>query len=265
MPIVGLIGAKGELIKLDDYLDNLDKFDFPSPLLHLIVKDIVTNPHKGEYISVTALLGCVRQTYLSRIYDIYVYPKRMWWVMRGQLIHKILEDQPKGIIVEKEFSIVVDGIEVFGRIDYYNPKTKHLQDFKTIGDRGAPFILKGGAKSEHVSQGNMYKVLLEENGYPVDKLSIIYMSMMIVFETGTTYIQESKSADVEYKIEDVKIYDKEKTIEAMTIKAKILDEAFKTGKLPPPPDEDTQKWLCGETYCSVANHCPHYEQMKKGK
>ncbi len=262
--IVGFLGSKGEQIDFKDYLNHLDKINFPQPLLHLMVKEVTTNPHTEDYISVTSLLGCMRQTYLSRLYDIYVSPKKLWWSLRGQLIHAILEDQPGDIMVEKVFSIVVEGIEIFGKIDYYNPKTKHLQDFKTTGDRGIPFILKGGGKEDHISQVNIYKVLLEENGYPVDKLSIIYMSLMEAFSTGTTYIQEKKTANVEYKIPDVKIYKKEKVIEAMAIKANILNDAFRTGKLPPPPNDETQKWMCGEMYCSTNHVCPHSEQIKKG-
>ena len=138
--IVGFLGRNGEQINFKDYLNHLDKIDFPQPLLHLMVKEVTTNPHTGDYISVTALLGCMRQTYLSRLYDIYVSPKRLWYSLRGQLIHAILEDQPEGIIIEEVFSIEVGGIQVFGKIDYYDPKTKHLQDFKTIGDNGVKFI-----------------------------------------------------------------------------------------------------------------------------
>lgn len=62
----------------------------PSVLVHIREKNR-TDKHAGHYISVTALLTCMRQLYLERILDYFVSPPLNWYSIRGTLIHNILE------------------------------------------------------------------------------------------------------------------------------------------------------------------------------
>lgn len=47
--------------------------------------------HVGQYISVTSLLGCLRQLYGERTMDYYIEPRKSWYSLRGTLLHNILE------------------------------------------------------------------------------------------------------------------------------------------------------------------------------
>lgn len=62
----------------------------PSVLVHIENKQRV-DKHQGHYISVTALLGCMRQLYLEREIEYYVEPPLNWYSVRGTLLHNILE------------------------------------------------------------------------------------------------------------------------------------------------------------------------------
>ena len=88
------------------------------------------------------------------------------------------------------------------------------------------------------------------------------MSMMEAFETGKSYKQHKKKDTITWDIKEVEIYPEDKTIEAMTRRAIILNEAFTTGKLPPIPDKETRKWLCSSKYCSTTSVCPYYESLE---
>jgi hypothetical protein len=209
MGVVGFIADNGTLVKFDEYEKKKYLFSLPDPVLRTIINEFRDNPHQGEYVSVTALLGCLRQTYLSRVADAYVRPRTSWYSMRGTLIHEIIEGAEAGddIVTEENFSIQLNGIKVYGRIDWYDKRTKHLTDFKSIGDMGIKFILRDGAKKDHIKQLNMYRVLLEEAGHPVKSASIVYMSMMDIVETGKLFVDKK---GVEHNIPEIKLYDKDK-------------------------------------------------------
>lgn len=63
----------------------------PSVLVHIENKQKV-DKHIGQYISVTALLGCKRKTYLERTIPYFVEPPKAWYSLRGTLIHNILQN-----------------------------------------------------------------------------------------------------------------------------------------------------------------------------
>lgn len=262
--IKGFISDNGTLVDFEDYEKKRYLFDLPDPILKTIMHEFRDNPHKGEYVSITALLGCIRSTYFSRICDTYVKPRNSWWSLRGSLIHEIIESAEAGddIIAEENFSIPLNGVEVFGRIDWYDKRTKHLTDFKSIGDLGIKFILRDGAKVDHIRQTNMYRVLLEEAGYPVESISIVYLSMMSIVETGTLFVDKK---GVEHNIPAIELYDKDKIKKFMLERAKIYHLAFEEGQLPPIPDEQTRKWMCSPVYCHSTDVCPYYQELELEK
>lgn len=263
MPVVGFKGVDNSLIDFEDYEDNLDRIPFPSPLVHVMVKEILENPHKGEYISVTALLGCMRQMYISRIFNVYVDPKNAWYTLRGSLIHSLLEYQGKNtdhLLVEEDFITEFEGCELGGRIDLYNKRTKHLTDFKTIGDNGLHFVLNS-AKTDHIRQVNLYRLLLEKNNFPVKSASIIYMTLKDVIETGKPSLVKYRGDNITRTPKPIELYPLEDVEKFAEERTHILSEAFSIGKLPPIPDKKTQKWMCTKEICSVANVCPFYQEL----
>lgn len=62
-----------------------------SILVHIAHKQMV-DKHFGDYVSVTSLLGCLRQLYMERTIDYFVEPPKQWWSIRGTLLHSILEN-----------------------------------------------------------------------------------------------------------------------------------------------------------------------------
>lgn len=64
----------------------------PASVLVHIENKHVTDKHVGEYISVTALLGCLRKTFGERTIPYFVEPPRSWYSLRGTIIHNILQN-----------------------------------------------------------------------------------------------------------------------------------------------------------------------------
>ena len=62
-----------------------------SVLVHIANKSGIEK-HIGEYVSATALLGCLRSLYLERINPWYQEPPISWYSVRGTLLHAILEN-----------------------------------------------------------------------------------------------------------------------------------------------------------------------------
>jgi DNA-directed RNA polymerase subunit RPC12/RpoP len=170
-----------------------------SVLVHIQSKQRV-DKHIGEYLSVTSLLGCLRQLYLERTLEYYVEPPKSWWSLRGKILHHLLENPgdveipnweseseyewPTGEYVCLSCGFIftaevahtvcpscsketVVEVKLRGTIDVLRPLTGEMYDYKTIGDNGLAYI-KNGAKPDHIMQFNMYRLLVER-GYPVGK------------------------------------------------------------------------------------------------
>lgn len=224
--------------------------------------------HTGTNISTTALLGCLRSTYLERVTDYAAEPKTQWWSLRGQLIHKIVErpdfDNPyEGRRSEKRLFIKVGGVDISGQLDVWRERFLAdglLKDWKSVGDNGLRYIIQEGAKWEHIWQTNIYRALAIANGYRVDKIEIVYMSLMDVVTTGHEavlheyLVNEPKNTGFRmnmkatkmvksypsgknkwacyYDIPAVPIYTKEQVMEFIAPKAEILHRAYQTGEAP---------------------------------
>jgi hypothetical protein len=64
----------------------------PASVLVHIQSKLQRDKHKGWYISVTSLLGCLRQLYLERSVDYFVEPPKNWYMLRGAILHHLLEN-----------------------------------------------------------------------------------------------------------------------------------------------------------------------------
>jgi hypothetical protein len=64
----------------------------PASVLVHIENQRRVDKHQGAYLSVTSLLGCLRQLYLERTIDYYVEPPNSWWSLRGSILHRLLEN-----------------------------------------------------------------------------------------------------------------------------------------------------------------------------
>lgn len=64
----------------------------PHSVLMHIQNKVRVDKHQGQYISVTALLGCLRAMVLERSIPYYIEPTKNWYSVRGTLIHNILQN-----------------------------------------------------------------------------------------------------------------------------------------------------------------------------
>lgn len=95
MPCVG--GKCPGLIEYHSFeskycIEKCDHQCVPASVLYHIENRQRTDKHIGKYLSVTSLLGCLRQLYLERTIDYFVEPPKLWWSLRGSILHRLLEN-----------------------------------------------------------------------------------------------------------------------------------------------------------------------------
>jgi hypothetical protein len=255
--------------------------------------------HTGERISVTALLGCLRSTYLERVTDYAAHPESQWWSLRGELIHRLVErpdmDNPYLRRSELRLRAKVNGYEVSGQLDNYKLRFLEmgiLKDWKSIGDAGLQYIVFDGAKEDHVWQCNIYAWLGRQNGYRIDRIEIAYLSLMQVVKTGKVvpfteflvspptrsgkrknmigtprlireYSSGKRKWECFYRIPEVPIYDDETVTAFITPRLSCLTQAFKAGIMPPVAEDEIRRWKC-DGYCRVRDNC-EAEERKNGR
>lgn len=104
----------------------------------------------------------------------------MLYILQGQVIHQLLELSPynkalksieeiekKRYMIEERLMIKIDDFTVSGQIDCYDKEKEEIMDYKYVGVKSAE-----KNKEKYFLQVNMYKYILEKNGYPVKKASI---------------------------------------------------------------------------------------------
>jgi hypothetical protein len=250
--------------------------------------------HTGDRISVTALLGCMRSTYLERKTEYAATPESKWYSLRGELIHRLVErpdfDNPYLRRSEIRLYANLNGCKISGQLDNYKLRFLNmgiLKDWKSVGDNALHYVIMEGAKEDHIWQTNVYAWLARQNGYRVDRIEVAYLSLMAVVKTGRTaalseflvnppsrsgkrrnmigrprlvkeYPSGKKRWESRYMVPPVPLYNDETVIEFMTPRVKYLSAAFKAGIMPPMADEEVRKWKC-EGYCNVRSECESEE------
>lgn len=185
MPVVGFISTNGEsdqpegqghcsfAYALQLSAERDEAFPYPYPLMKGIVDSI---QDRGEYISVTSILHCIRGDFLKRTEPYYMTVDAAYPMFRGTLFHSLLEKNPApdGRIEEKTIR-KYRGIEIGGTFDslltFQDADLTVLQDWKTTDT-----LPKFGAYTSHIAQVNLYRWLL---GLDPDKcvLEVHYFSM----------------------------------------------------------------------------------------
>lgn len=178
---------------------------------------------KHHPISVTALVyDCLRRAFYNVVVpEEIIDPSgkiRIW-------IGKKLHETP--IYQKNEVELSYKGVH--GRVDEYDPSTRRIVDKKTT--RKIP----REPYEHHVKQLLFYKVIMEKNGFPVDKATLLYI------DVNTTDIA---SYPVDLSKINLDTVEKE-----MLDKANKLRKALLSGILPP----RHMSWLC--YYCSFFGWC----------
>lgn len=222
--------GKGDLF-FDDCLKcaashkNTCQFDYP------ILAAMHQNIRKGEGISVSSLLNCLRKVVLQIRNDFYLNPRELYYAFRGQLFHAVIaQAQASGAICEKRFERTVAGVKLSGHPDVIYPGCKKLVDYKStkrIPKDNTPY-------ASHDIQVNLYRYLVVPQ-YQIDNLEIVYFDMSSV------------------KRINVEVMESKKLLGWMVPRIMKLKIAFDGRKLPERVGSDGL-WQC-DGYCPFTKLC----------
>jgi len=262
MPVIGFVSADGSSdlqegkghCSFDYALEeaatgNSDAFPYPYPVL----KGMVDQNQKRDYISVTSVLHCLRAAFLKQRIDYYESPDKLYPMFRGTLFHALLESSPNpNARIEERHSRKHRGVELQGTFDsmlmFEDPDTHKtiIQDWKTTDNLpkyDTPY-------SSHIAQINLYRWLLGLDPKNVI-MEVWYFSMQGMkrcrLKDGTQATRGGRYP-INQHWSDKRIED------FLDDRLMKLKASFDTG-IPMPyvmvPEED--KWEC--QYCPVAQKC----------
>jgi len=202
-----------------------------------------TKYSKGDAdISTTQLIDAPIQKILRErhVDEIMVDVSSQVWSFYGSMGHAVigLMDSEDLIFKERRFTTSVAGWAISGQPDYYYRDAKGervLSDFKFT----RMYSFKDGVKSEYVKQLNVYRYLLEQNGYPVDRLE------SIAFFRDADYVtDEIQAFPVKmYKLYKIKEY-MEKRVAIHRLYADNLIEQV-------PECTPRERWQGHDRYCAM--------------
>lgn len=214
--------------------ENPCQFDYP------ILKAMQRNIRKGQGISVSSLLNCLRKVVLEARNDVYLNPSQLYYAFRGQLFHTVVaQAQFDGAVCEERFERNVDGITLSGHPDVIYPEERKLVDYKST--RRIP--KNGISYANHGLQVNLYRYLVIPQ-YEIDQLEIIYFDMSNV------------------KRVKVELMDKRKLVDWLVPRLKKLKGALEGGKLPERIGSEGV-WQC-DGYCPFTKICWPKGILKRG-
>lgn len=206
------------------------------PYPHQVLSAMASEVRNQKGISTTGIIQCLRKTYLQMKEDYYVAPSDLYPAFRGQMIHSIMDRVPiaeeQDLIKERNYQVDIDGVTFSGRVDVFSPRLKLLIDYKTTVN----FPKYGKAYKSHSLQVNIYRWLLEKNGFPIDRIEIVYMNMRDILRIP------------------VKLMDIDTLTDYIYSRVSLLNFALQSNT--PPPAEISN--LC--SYCHVKEFCDKIEQ-----
>lgn len=281
----------------------------PSGILRRIWHETKHNVHKGDLITATALKGCPRKLWLERTRDYPAKPYQLYWSTRGGLYHGWLDMPADGVMTEtRMFKQVPVGPEapwwLSGAFDYYDGREHllyrrySLEDYKSQADKGAFYVLREGAKPEHIAQLNIYRWLMTngrmggvdgpELTLRVDKMVLHYVYMNQVISTGRRHIETSRGfappketplevsreiigrtkrnapiTQITYDIPAVPVWTEQEVLDYLSENGPEIVRAFRYPDYTPAGvmGDESNNWECG--YCSVKELCDEIEQAKQ--
>lgn len=247
----------------------INKSRIPDALFRYLAVDHYDHEEKGDSLSATELLNPIQIIVLNRRYfkDIVVDAIDRLWIMLGNGVHKILEEE-EGIEKIERLKVKVCGRDVSGRWDRIFDN--RVTDYKITS---AWTVVYGSRNEEWRLQLSIYRWLYYKvKGILLDKHGSIVALLRDWSEKNTKPLKSGlennypKAPAVEISFSLLSTEDTQKFIEDK-VKAVTQAEKLKDDKLPGCTDEE--RWLqksgvytrC-EKYCNVATFC---KQWKGGK
>lgn len=249
MPLVGFIAEDGSgHYSFEDTLARAgtDAFPYPYPLIKGIID---STQNRGEYISATSIIHCLRAEYLKRREDYYLTIEQAYPMFRGTLFHGLMEANPapygkaevkalrryKGI----EIGGTADSILVY-KTDEGDESNYIIEDWKTtdsLPKYNTPY-------TSHQKQVNIYRWLFK---LPVERtrLDVWYFSMKGVKRTTVKKLMTDE--EVEAIMDD---------------RLTKLRASFTTNiPLPYALVQEDEKWEC--EYCPMRQKCHDLAEMER--
>ena len=260
------------------------------PTLRAVAKSL---DRKLDEPTVTELIAGVRETYLKKTSAYAVEPSSVLYALQGQAIHSINESHTQGEILSEERlkdEITSGQFDLYGKIldsdegvlgdlkvtssfklmkalGIYKVKVDTGEVYKSGAKKGQPKfkteLRRDGVKDllEWAIQLNYYRMLLEEQGFKVNRMFIQAIcrdsNLRIAAERGidkTVYIIPiNKISDCHLK----KYFNR---------KAKMLRDALETKTLPP-VCSIRERWSnrkCSD-YCPARENCPYAQRISQFK
>lgn len=169
MPAIGFRGLDGNNYSFEEALSMAavghEAFEeYPYALLKGMYE---ANQNRGDYISATAIIHCLRAAFLKSRRDYYVDPTALYASFRGTLFHGLLEKNgsDSSFVEQKrirkwrdkiEIGGTADSLEIFEFDDLPNGKTHIIRDWKTTNE-----LPKWGPWLDHIAQVNIYRWLFD--------------------------------------------------------------------------------------------------------
>ena len=213
-------------------------------------------------ISVTGLLRPVQVAALEERHKDELPPEDVSeriWRLYGSAAHEFLyrSRDKDAVIAEQRLTMDVAGWTVSGKPDTYDTSTQSLTDFKTSSVWTAIFDPTG--RSEWHAQLNCYRVLLEQNGYPVKALQVI---LICRDWNKKESLKRPDYPKIPIVAIDIPLWDIADAQAYMARRVLLHQAARETGKWADcTPEERWQNARTGayarcEGYCAVSSFCP---------
>jgi hypothetical protein len=285
MPLKGFKYPDGETVSLEDVREgkvDIERMGIALPTL--LYMSHQRDPYRKP--STTELLIGTCQAYLQRTEDYYIDPQENAFALAGTIHHSKLEDSAS---TDMEAELQLEHMGITGIVDLYDVKNKILIDYKNTGSYKASKILgMQSYEGEHPTevykrsgrwgkvgtpkkikkfytdpatadfgdwswQINFYRLLLENGGYPVEK-----MYVQLTIRDGGVQIATSRGIDKNIYLVEVPYINDEVLKESFIEKRDSLLESLSEEKTPEmcTPEETWDGRKC-ESYCPVRTVCPY--------
>jgi len=289
MPLIGFKYPNGEKVSIEDISRgdiDIEKMGVTLPALLYMSQQ--RNPKRKT--STTELLNGTCQAYLERTTDYYADPQDSAFSLAGTLHHEKLESSAEALS-NLYSELPLEHYNITGIVDLYDAKSKTLIDYKNTGSykvaqclgikvkhgfhptevykRSGSWGRKGTPKKinefyidessadfgDWAWQLNFYRILLEKNGYPVDKMLI-----QITVRDGGVQVATSRGVDRKIYLLKVPVIHNEHLINKFLKKRDALESALDTGIMPEMCNkEETWGGNKCKQYCPVSKACIYYE------
>jgi hypothetical protein len=203
-----------------------------------IEKAVINDAYQKEgRFSVTELIKPPQMRILEKRYESQITTDVSdgLWRLLGQSVHYILEQgELEEHISEERLGINVSGVKVTGKIDLYSGTEQKVIDYKVTSVWSFMF----GNKPEWEAQLNLYKLLYETAGFPVNSLEI----HAILRDWHQSKVNGSGYPQIPFKKITVLMWNREKTLSYLQERVSLHLESEKLVDEELPECTAQEKW-----------------------